>query len=152
MGSTWQAVTQQDENRYPGYAGSRKNRRVCNRNIEFIVLPGQQMQARYLGLEELTRSPPDGIIHVFANGYARIRGETAKLDLIRKGIDSIDKLRESNFELESNNLEDTCRFIRSCHRSETIKEPSPLDGDLSSWATVASVKSRSKESSIGIDR
>ena len=57
----------------------------------------------------------DGIIHVFANGYASVRDETARNVLIEKGFDTIEKIRQENLLLELEDLKKTCDLVTRIH-------------------------------------
>lgn len=86
-----------------------------DKNLEFIIIPGQEQSPRREAIQELEKNPPDGIIHVFANGYATIRNEITQRSLIEQGIDTIERIRQKNLELELNDLQRTCDFIKSIY-------------------------------------
>jgi predicted GTPase len=52
--------------------------KIEDKNLEFIIVPGQEQSPRREALAELDKNPPDGIIHVLANGYAHDRNSTAQ--------------------------------------------------------------------------
>jgi GTPase SAR1 family protein len=89
--------------------------KIEDKNLEFIIVPGQEQSPRREALEELEKNPPDGIIHVFANGYANNRNTTAQASLIEQGIDTIEKIRDENLDRELADLEGTCSFIERIH-------------------------------------
>lgn len=82
------------------------------KNLEFIVVPGQQQNPRIKAETNLIdKKPPDGVIHLFANGYASVRDPIAKNALIENGIDTIEKIRQQNLLLELEDLEKTCNLV-----------------------------------------
>jgi hypothetical protein len=104
--------------------------KIQDKNIEFIIVPGQEQSPRLEALRELEKNPPDGIIHVFANGYANIRNTTVQASLIEQGIDTIEKIRKRNLDLEIDDLKRTCNLIESIHSK--YKKPQ--------WILVAATK------------
>jgi GTPase SAR1 family protein len=104
--------------------------KIENKNLEFVIVPGQDQSPRSEALLELERNPPDGIIHVFANGYAKIRNTSVQANLIEEGIDTIKKIRDNNLELELIDLQNTCSFIESIRSKH--KKPQ--------WILVAATK------------
>jgi 50S ribosome-binding GTPase len=89
--------------------------KIEDKNLEFIIVPGQEQSPRREALEELEKNPPDGIIHVFANRYANNRNSTAQAIFVEQGIDTIEKIRNKNLDLELADLERTCSFIERIH-------------------------------------
>jgi GTPase SAR1 family protein len=104
--------------------------KINDKNIEFIIIPGQEQSPRRESLQELQKYPPDGIIHVVANGYAKIRNTTVQANLIEQGIDTVEKIRNKNLDLELDDLVRTCAFIKTLH--DHHKKPQ--------WVLVAASK------------
>jgi ATPase subunit of ABC transporter with duplicated ATPase domains len=74
--------------------------KIQDKNVEFIIVPGQEQGSRSEAIQELEKNPPAGIIHVFANGYANARNTAVQASLIEQGIDTIEKIRKRNLDLE----------------------------------------------------
>jgi 50S ribosome-binding GTPase len=89
------------------------------KKIILTTVPGQDAEPRHVALDRLFQSkqPVEGVIHVVANGYARVRSETARRVMARElKIDSIDKFRAFQLEKELADLGDTCEAIRAGHK------------------------------------
>ena len=88
--------------------------------IALSTIPGDISGPRYDAIDKsiLGKRPPDGIIHVVANGFAAIRHDDARADLIGTGwSDTIDEFREFQREGEIEDLEEVCGKLRQAqHR------------------------------------
>jgi len=83
-----------------------------------IVVPGQHSTTRIDTAEAtiLGKKPPEGIIHVVANGFATIRGETThhlKESAKWKTVAAMQKWRKSQ---EIEELKQVCEWVRQAHR------------------------------------
>lgn len=90
--------------------------KLKGKSLDFVVVPGQQQNPR-IEAENLLiyKTPPDGIIHLFANGYANVRNETAQKALIEQGIDTLEKIKAANLHRELEDLKKTCELIKRIH-------------------------------------
>ena len=87
--------------------------KLKGKSLDFVVVPGQQQSPR-LDAESLliNKTPPDGIIHLFANGYANVRNEIIQKSLIERGIDNLEKIKAENLQEELEDFKRTCELIK----------------------------------------
>ena len=124
----------------PGYEPPGKSRSVesgakaeGSEKIALAVIPGDVSGPRYDAIDKLIlgKSPPDGIIHVVANGFAEIRHDDARAQQIEEaGLDTIEKFREFQRKGEIEDLREVCQKIRQAQRKH--RKPS--------WMIVAATK------------
>src|SRR5262249_43125626 len=104
----------------PGTSGKPEQGKVPapGLRIHINVVPGQEAQTRLETLDDLfdSKKTIDGLVHVVANGFSEIRNPTARKVQVEKGIDSIQKFRESQQKLELDDLIDMCKTVRSSIR------------------------------------
>ena len=90
-----------------------RKRRLQKKRLEFIVLPGQNAQARIEGETSLLKKPVDGIIYASSFGFATVRDEVAKRKLIAEGQNTIEKFREAQNHVDLDHLEHTIGHVRT---------------------------------------
>lgn len=89
------------------------------RRIAIAVLPGQRIETRFVGIEELfERKPPvAGVVHVACNGFADLRG-TYSQDVLRHvaGVKTLADYRQRQLDAELTDLDATCEIVRQAVR------------------------------------
>lgn len=106
----------------PGYKPPGKSRSVEHgttsedaQKIALSTIPGDMSGPRYDAIDKLIlgKGPPDGIIHVVANGFAEIRHDDARAALIGSGgFDTIEEFREYQRKGEIEDLKEVCDKLR----------------------------------------
>jgi hypothetical protein len=124
----------------PGYEPPGKSRSLESgakadrgRKIALSVIPGDISRPRYDAIDKLIlgKSPPDGIIHVVANGFAEIRHDDARAHLIEEsGLETIEQFRSFQRDGEVEDIREVCQKIRQAQRKH--RKPS--------WMIVAATK------------
>jgi GTPase SAR1 family protein len=107
--------------RPPGTSTSKEvgNLKRKDETTGLVVIPGQDSPPRIIATQEtiLSKSPPDGIIHVVANGFATIRSDSSS-DFLQtlerqKTLEGQQRLLQEREILE---LRQVCGWIRQAHR------------------------------------
>ena len=124
----------------PGYQlpqksrqAERATRREGRQRIALSVIPGDISRPRVEAIDKLLlgKSPPEGVVHVVANGYAEIRHDDARAHLVEEaGIRTLAQFREFQRRGEVEDLREVCQIIRQAQRKH--RKPS--------WLIVASTK------------
>ncbi len=103
------------------------------RPIGLKVIPGQSARPRMEAVERtlLGKTPPLGVVHVVANGFASIRGHEST-EVIRKAgrVKSVADLQNLQRKREIEELRQVCGWLRDAHRM--ARQPS--------WLIVAVTK------------
>lgn len=90
------------------------------RRILLTTVPGQESyDVRGVALDRLFRGSRavEGVIHVVANGFARVQGEaTRHASLSREDMRTIEGYRRRQLESELSDLDETCEAIRAAQR------------------------------------
>ena len=83
------------------------------KRIILTTIPGQQTVRRFQATAEMFSGgdPVAGVIHVAANGFASLRNDHVKQELIASGIDNVDKYRAFQMQNEIDDLKATCQLI-----------------------------------------
>lgn len=87
--------------------------------VALRVVPGHASPQRNDSLEELfeAKRPVCGVIHVVANGFARLREEATKDTWLRDlKVTNVDAYRKQQLARELADLNETCAAIRKSHR------------------------------------
>lgn len=124
----------------PGYKPPGKSRSAEHgkrsedtQKIALSTIPGDISRPRYDAIDKLIlgKRPPDGIIHVVANGFAVIQHDDARAALIGSGgFDTIEEFRTFQREGEIEDLKEVCDKLRQAQH----KHHKP------SWLIVAVTK------------
>jgi hypothetical protein len=105
------------------------------------TVPGDEyLQTRQAALSRLfpthgtriwqRRRPVVGVVHVVSFGLLAIRSEAAERDLVREGVDTIERLQISQLEREVADLNDTLGYLQRCFAAN--RKPA--------WLTIAVTK------------
>lgn len=87
-----------------------------NQRLVLTVVPGQETPVRHTTLDTLESGGVDGVVHVVANGFARVT-PTAQRQLVSLGTRTVDDYRAHLHTLEEDDLDAVCEAIRrSCRR------------------------------------
>jgi nucleoside-triphosphatase THEP1 len=102
------------------------------KRILITTIPGQETGARYLASDEVfeSKNPVVGVIHVVANGFAKIREKSAESALVDVGIKTIAEYRAVQLAKEVEDLKSTGEMIVRSNR----KHRKPI------WMLVTSTK------------
>lgn len=118
-------------------------RSIRKTGFALSVVPGEKITPRYRAQKEAIKKygPPNGIIHVVANGFASIRKRPSQNALIRKGLVSVADFREHQKEQELADLEKTIsEVIYPCH----------WEGGFPEWLMVVATKADLYPSEIAV--
>lgn len=83
------------------------------KRLAYVVIPGQNSSIRQQAFEDLFKGSDEiaGIVHVVSAGLPILRERVALQVLAEKGIDTIEKFRQSQLEQELDDLDQTCKAI-----------------------------------------
>jgi len=89
------------------------------KRVGLHVMPGQDSQPRIDAALEtiLGKAPPDGIVHVLANGFATTRGDGSS-DVVREmaKLKTVGQYQKIQRKYEYSELDEVCRWIGQAHR------------------------------------